>query len=986
MERYLAIAVACVLSLCISATALASCTASDTSELVNLLSGDCETIYLDSSTPYVFSSNIDINRSVNIVPSEGATVTLTSTGGAKIVCDGDPNESTLKFRFGRPGSGKSASPILYYYFNVTNVKRKWTEIWNVLAPDPNDPNDPNGILTGKQYIASDPNRFWIKLTDAAVREKWSNYIVTKTTGDGFDGIAFDNFNIGVERLSVHDNPTAYGDGIMDVLDRVISKSTLAGEPNFPIYVNSNAPIAGGDPWAAKIADPNKYLDVTIMVEAGRMNYPDPNYVTAWNNIVAGGQKILWASFPANNDLVEEYYLWYIENLYDSNGLTSLSVEGPGHYGLNGIVTERRAILADNLDKLSVMFPEISEMQGDPDEIARYFSNFKHFWSATLLRTYNAEAFALLQQRTAAPITITIQADTRLASPAEALVHITTDSGAVDFDAYNIIAQNNGLLTGDGSGSGIVIDGTTNAVTAVLDNVQTLNNGDAGVAAEGTAVVTMYDCTSSGNYGEAVSPHDTSAITIVGGTYSSPAAGGSSVHLFETAATACSLSVSDAACTHESEGSAAKAGNSSTITISVGDGSFVVNDGAAFDADDSGGTLNFSGNMTVNNADIVSDSGSSGGTLNASSGTYTLTATADTTLPRIGRRINTQNFYGVTFDGTDPNYNRSLLVGQAATTFNFYDCTFNFTNWYDGAIAGGSGTRALLEMASGTLNLYRSTVTVGSATTATLRKFIVQATGGSTVNLEGNLITAPDSIGVDRILVQYDSTSSGLLAHNTIVATYDVSGTEAMDGVRVEDPNVTLRGNIVWGEFDYNFYFTNQDDYTNNANSGWNCAYGNDTSARHFWNGREKASDIIADPNLNATTYIPIDANSPVVGGDDSGNDVYLKPRYTFTIQTTPYNSGTYTFSPDVVVQTIGGSNGYGRETNNTLDMGCFAPDGLAVAVTAVPNKGYILKSWSGDASGNQNPYTVTVNGNVNVTANLSNRHRWRTPWSWWYRR
>ena len=44
--------------------------------------------------------------------------------------------------------------------------------------------------------------------------------------------------------------------------------------------------------------------------------------------------------------------------------------------------------------------------------------------------------------------------------------------------------------------------------------------------------------------------------------------------------------------------------------------------------------------------------------------------------------------------------------------------------------------------------------------------------------------------------------------------------------------------------------------------------------------------------------------------------------------------------------------------------------GQTVTVTATPSEGYQFTGWSGDATGSENPLTVTVNSNINITANF----------------
>ena len=47
------------------------------------------------------------------------------------------------------------------------------------------------------------------------------------------------------------------------------------------------------------------------------------------------------------------------------------------------------------------------------------------------------------------------------------------------------------------------------------------------------------------------------------------------------------------------------------------------------------------------------------------------------------------------------------------------------------------------------------------------------------------------------------------------------------------------------------------------------------------------------------------------------------------------------------------------------------PSGTQVVLTAAPNTGYTFSGWSGDASGTVNPLTVTMIGNLSITANFT---------------
>ncbi|MCX7956972.1 MAG: glycosyl hydrolase family 8 [Endomicrobia bacterium] len=70
--------------------------------------------------------------------------------------------------------------------------------------------------------------------------------------------------------------------------------------------------------------------------------------------------------------------------------------------------------------------------------------------------------------------------------------------------------------------------------------------------------------------------------------------------------------------------------------------------------------------------------------------------------------------------------------------------------------------------------------------------------------------------------------------------------------------------------------------------------------------------------------------------------------YTLSVNISPQNSGSVTLNP------VGGSYTAGTQ----------------VTITATANTGYTFSNWSGDVSGTQNPITVTMNSNKNVTAHF----------------
>ncbi len=65
--------------------------------------------------------------------------------------------------------------------------------------------------------------------------------------------------------------------------------------------------------------------------------------------------------------------------------------------------------------------------------------------------------------------------------------------------------------------------------------------------------------------------------------------------------------------------------------------------------------------------------------------------------------------------------------------------------------------------------------------------------------------------------------------------------------------------------------------------------------------------------------------------------------------------------------TVGASPSQGGTVSRSPDMSQYE-SGTVVTLTANPNYGYDFDRWEGDATGQTNPITVTVDANKNVTA------------------
>ena len=142
-----------------------------------------------------------------------------------------------------------------------------------------------------------------------------------------------------------------------------------------------------------------------------------------------------------------------------------------------------------------------------------------------------------------------------------------------------------------------------------------------------------------------------------------------------------------------------------------------------------------------------------------------------------------------------------------------------------------------------------------------------------------------------------------------------------------------------------------------------------------------------DDNITAATLAFSDGSSITAGplNDDGTATTYSFPARVITglrMTVTGVSSSTSSVglseiqvygTPASVTQYTLTSNvtpsGAGSVTANPIQPGY--PSGTQIVLTAAPNSGYSFSSWSGGASGSANPLTVTITGNLSITANFS---------------
>lgn len=132
-----------------------------------------------------------------------------------------------------------------------------------------------------------------------------------------------------------------------------------------------------------------------------------------------------------------------------------------------------------------------------------------------------------------------------------------------------------------------------------------------------------------------------------------------------------------------------------------------------------------------------------------------------------------------------------------------------------------------------------------------------------------------------------------------------------------------------------------------------------------------SSDFLAFDTTLATAPRRADGTLP------DNNFLHLAPSSSMVNAGTnvglPYNGSAPDLGPfetgSVVSYTLTLSHPNGSVTKNP-DLSSY-PGGSSVQLTALPDGGYHFVNWSGDQGGSQNPVSVTMDGDKNITANFA---------------
>ena len=210
--------------------------------------------------------------------------------------------------------------------------------------------------------------------------------------------------------------------------------------------------------------------------------------------------------------------------------------------------------------------------------------------------------------------------------------------------------------------------------------------------------------------------------------------------------------------------------------------------------------------------------------------------------------------------------------------------------------------------------------------------------------------APDDTGFSSGPGYFDYTSEVISAF--------VAGTTYPVSVTVKTNSSYQEFVKIWFDFNGNGNLNDSGELVFDQVNTFNGTYvysGNVTVPTTAFNGEVYIRVVMVYANSPALcgTYsygTTLDFKASISGGIDASN---------LTVATT--TSGGY--SGNVV------SSPSGINTGSSMTTADFAT-GTNITLTATPNTGGTFINWSGDASGSTNPLTITLNSDMNITANF----------------
>jgi uncharacterized repeat protein (TIGR02543 family) len=231
-------------------------------------------------------------------------------------------------------------------------------------------------------------------------------------------------------------------------------------------------------------------------------------------------------------------------------------------------------------------------------------------------------------------------------------------------------------------------------------------------------------------------------------------------------------------------------------------------------------------------------------------------------------------------------------------------------------------------------LHANSVTEGTIFTGYTTFFndgTINNTAGTIIDIYG-LIVGAGGVTSPGSLVSLSFTAQAA-SGTTTIGLYDVGVTNdtAYVPITVTNGTVTLR------EFTLTITLDGSGSVTKNPNQA-TYAYGTVVQLTAVANSGWMFSSWTG--NLSGST----NPTSITMTGNKSVTAHFTANQYTLTITTT--GSGSVTKNPNQATYTFG----------------------TVVILTAVPGTGWAFSTWTGDLTGNQNPKTITMNGNKAVTA------------------
>ena len=258
-------------------------------------------------------------------------------------------------------------------------------------------------------------------------------------------------------------------------------------------------------------------------------------------------------------------------------------------------------------------------------------------------------------------------------------------------------------------------------------------------------------------------------------------------------------------------------------------------------------------------------------------------------------------------------------------------------------------------------------------------------GGGSLHLkvEGSLITNNKATTAnDGSLFWFRQDVAGSQTGEFVNATFannTISSSTTLITYYLGMPTINIYNSIFWNNTNGNGTIVNA------MQTGASGAISNSISNNGFTGNGNASNNFTSDPLFKNTAIrdYTLQSNSPAIdSGDNSFVTAFKDLQGVTRVLNTTVDIGAFEFDASAIInRTLALTATNGSVTTNPNPTNGVYVDGTVVILTATPNTGYQFDGWSGDATGNTNPLSVTMDADKSVTALFSLMQRTLTTTS-----